>query len=335
MGIKSNLFSLLDSPPEKSYQSWMKTSDSLLITGAGGLVGSALVLQLQKASYTNLLVPRFEELDLCNQQQTNDYFQSHQIDYVFHLAGHVGGIGGSVARPVEFLYENEMMALNTIHSAYKKSVKKLLFLGSSCVYPRLCPQPMKEEHLLTGLFEPTNEGYALAKISGLKLCEYFNKQYGTNFISLMPCNLYGFKDHFESTNSHVISALIYKFHQGKMNNDQNAPIWGSGKVRREFLFADDLAEAMIYFMSKYDAKEMPPFINVGTGVDMSILELAQLIKEIVGFKGGLQFDASKPDGIPQKLMDVSKANLLGWQAKTSLHDGLKKVYQNYLNNLNS
>lgn len=312
----------------------MKTSDSLLITGAGGLVGSALVLQLQKAGFTHLLVPRSKELDLRDQKQTNDYFQNHQIDYVFHLAGHVGGIGGSVARPVEFLYENEIMALNTIHAAYKKSVKKLLFLGSSCVYPRLSPQPMKEEQLLTGVFEPTNEGYALAKISGMKLCEYMNAQYGTNFISLMPCNLYGYKDHFEPTNSHVISALIYKFHHGKINNEQNVPIWGSGKVRREFLFADDLAEAMIYFMSKYDAKDMPSFINVGTGVDMSIQELALLIKEIVGFQGGLHFDATKPDGIPQKLMDVSKAKKLGWQAKTTLHEGLKKVYQNYLNNLN-
>ena len=312
----------------------MKTTDSLLITGAGGLVGSALVLQLKKMGYTNLLTPRSKELDLVNQKQTNDYFQSHKIDYVFHLAGHVGGIGGSVARPVEFLYENEMMALNTIHSAFKKSVQKLLFLGSSCVYPRLSPQPMKEEHLLTGVFEPTNEGYALAKISGLKLCEYFNKQYGTNFISLMPCNLYGYQDHFEPTNSHVISALIYKFHQGKRNNDPSVSIWGSGKVRREFLFADDLAEAMIFFMSKHDAKNMPSFVNIGTGVDMSIKELALVIKEIVGFKGGLDFDISKPDGIAQKLMDVSKAGALGWQAKVSLNEGLKRVYQNYVNNLN-
>lgn len=306
----------------------------ILVTGANGLVGSALLQRLRADGFHNLLLPRSKELDLRNQQQVRDYFATHRPEVVFHLAGHIGGIGGSIARPVEFLYENELMALLTLHAAYEFKVKKLLFLGSSCIYPRLCPQPMKEEHLLTGLLEPTNEGYALAKISGMKLCEYMNRQYGTDFMSLMPCNLYGYKDHFEPQNSHVLSALLYKFHKAKTEGLREVEVWGTGKARREFLIADDLADAMVYFMSHFNAREVEPFVNVGSGIDVSILELAQMIQSIVGYSGQLRFDTNRPDGIPQKLMDVSKAKSLGWAAKTSLDEGIRKVYASYLRQLN-
>lgn len=311
----------------------MQKNESIFITGANGMVGSALTQMLKSNGYTNLLTPGSKELDLRDQKQVKSYFKDHQIDYVFHLAGHIGGIGGSISRPVEFLYENELMALNTIYAAYEKKVKKLLFLGSSCIYPRLCPQPMKEEYLLTGPLEPTNEGYALAKISGMKLCEYMNKQYNTEFISLMPCNLYGYKDHFEARNSHVISALTYKFHEAKMKGASEVEVWGTGKARREFLFSDDLADAMLYFMNNKTAQEIHPFVNVGSGVDISISELASLIKDIVGYTGNIKYDTTKPDGMPQKLMDVSRAASLGWKAKTSLKEGISMIYQNYVRTL--
>lgn len=313
----------------------MQKNDIIFITGANGMVGSALTQRLKTEGFTNLLAPGSKELDLRNQSQVNSFFEKHQVDFVFHLAGHVGGIGGSVARPVEFLYENEIMALNVIFSAYKKGIKKLLFLGSSCVYPRLCSQPMKEEYLLTGPLEPTNEGYALAKISGMKLCEYLNHQYKTNFISLMPCNLYGYKDHFETQNSHVISALIYKFHQAKVTKSSEVEIWGSGKARREFLFAEDMADAMLYFITQYGAKDLHPFVNIGSGFDVTISELAMLIKEIVGFSGNIRHDSTKPDGMPQKLLDVTRASALGWKAQTSLQNGIRQVYHNYLQSLQS
>lgn len=308
----------------------MNKSDKILITGASGMVGQALTQLLRQAGYTQLITPRSKELNLINQQQTDDFFKNTKIDYVFHLAGHIGGIKASITQPVEFLYNNNQIIMNTIYSAYKHKVKKLLFLGSSCIYPRNCPQPMKEEHILTGELEPTNEGYALAKISGIKLCEYLNKQYGTNFISLMPCNLYGYNDHFEPENSHVISALIYKMHQAKLANAQQVEVWGSGQSRREFLFTSDIAEAMFYFMSQYSASDLGPFINVGSGVDNSIKEIAELIKEAVGYRGQLNFDITKPDGMPKKLLDVSKASQLGWQAKVSLKKGVELAYADYL-----
>lgn len=308
----------------------IQKNDTIFITGASGMVGAAFTERLKADGFTNLLVPRSNELDLRDQSQVKQFFKKNQISYVFHLAGHVGGIGGSIARPVEFLYENEIMALNVIHASYENKVKKLLFLGSSCVYPRLCPQPMKEEYLLTGALEPTNEGYALAKISGMKLCEYLNNQYKTDFISLMPCNLYGYNDHFEARNSHVISALVYKFHQAKITNASEVEIWGSGKARREFLFADDLADAMLYFITRYSAADLNPFVNVGSGTDISISDLALLINDIVGFSGVIRYDTSKPDGMPQKLLDVTRASALGWKAQTSLQDGIRLIYQNYL-----
>ncbi len=294
------------------------------------MVGTALVQLLRERGFTNVIIPTSKRLDLRNQAQTNEFFETNKPEYVFHVAGHVGGIGGSVARPVEFLYENEIMALNVIHAAKVNSATKLMFLGSSCVYPRLCPQPMKEEYILTGPLEPTNEGYALAKISGMRLCEYMNQQYGTNFMSLMPCNLYGFKDHFEAENSHVISALIFKMHEARTKNLNHVEIWGTGAPRREFLFADDLADAMVYFMEKYDAKDVSPFVNVGSGTDTTIKGLAELIREVVGFKGDLKFNTSKPDGIPQKLMDVSRAKKMGWSAKTDLITGIRSVYDSYI-----
>lgn len=308
----------------------MKTNDKILITGSSGMVGQAIVRLLQNKGYENLILPSSKQLNLLDQNATHHFFSSNQIDYVFHLAGHIGGIKASITHPVEFLYNNNQIIMNTIYAAHLHKVKKLLFLGSSCIFPRNCPQPMKEEHILTGELEPTNEGYALAKISGIKLCEYLNKQYGTNFISLMPCNLYGHNDHFEPENSHVISALIYKMHKAKMENAPEVEVWGSGRSRREFLFTEDIAEAMHFFMKNYDFKDLGPFINVGSGVDNTISEIAALIKEVVGYGGQLRFDASKPDGMPKKLMDVSKSKNFGWQAKISLPEGLKLAYKDYL-----
>ena len=303
---------------------------TIFVTGAGGMVGSSLVARLKASGYDRLLTPNSAQLDLRDQAQVRNFFATQQIAYVFHLAGHIGGIGGSVAHPVEFAYENMIMAMNVIHSAYEHRVKKLLFLGSSCIYPRDCPQPMKEEYLLTGPLEPTNEGYALAKISGMKLCEYLHQQYGADFITLMPCNLYGYKDHFETKNSHVISAMLYKFHQAKIHALHEVEVWGTGEARREFLFAEDLVDAMIYFMNKYSFEDIGSFINIGSGVDYSIRELANMVREVVGYGGEIRFDKSRPDGMPRKLMDVSRAYALDWEARTELSKGLRLVYENYL-----
>lgn len=302
----------------------------ILITGANGMVGKSLLKKLSEEGCINLLTPNSKELDLRNQTEVENYFKKHKPEYVFHLAAKVGGIAANISSPAEFLYDNLAMETNIIESSRKNSVQKLLFLGSSCIYPRECPQPMKEEYLLSGKLEPTNEGYALAKISGLKLCEYYNKQYGTNFLNLMPPNLYGFNDHFEKEKSHVISSLITKFNHAKENKIDFVEVWGTGSSRREFLFVDDCSDAMVYFMKNYSAKEISPFINIGSNEDISIKELAFLIKDLTGYTGEIKFDSTKPDGMPKKLLDSSKASALGWNATTNLKEGLKKTIDWYL-----
>lgn len=311
----------------------MNSQSRILVTGASGMVGRSLVNRLRRDGYSNLLTPSSRELDLRDQAAVDRYFGAHTIDAVFHLAGHIGGIGASVTYPVEFLYENMMISLQAIDAARRAGVGKLLYLSSSCVYPRDCPQPMKEDDILTGAFEPTNEGYAIAKVAAMKLCEYSNRQYGTNFINLMPCNLYGYGDHFEPEKSHVVSALIYKFHEAKRRNLPSVEVWGTGTTRRELLFVDDLADAMVFFMNNRDASEVGSFVNIGLGEDIAIRDLAAAIRDIVGFGGEIVFDAGKPDGMPRKLMDVSKAAQLGWRAKIKISEGLKLTYDWFLRNV--
>lgn len=311
----------------------MNSQSRILVTGASGMVGRSLVNRLRRDGYSNLLTPSSRELDLRDQAAVDRYFGAHTIDAVFHLAGHIGGIGASVTYPVEFLYENMMISLQAIDAARRAGVGKLLYLSSSCVYPRDCPQPMKEDDILTGAFEPTNEGYAIAKVAAMKLCEYSNRQYGTNFINLMPCNLYGYGDHFEPEKSHVVSALIYKFHEAKRRNLPSVEVWGTGTTRRELLFVDDLADAMVFFMNNRDASEVGSFVNIGLGEDIAIRDLAAAIRDIVGFGGEIVFDAGKPDGMPRKLMDVSKAAQLGWRAKIKIGEGLKLTYDWFLRNV--
>jgi GDP-L-fucose synthase len=311
----------------------MDRQSQILITGASGMVGRALVARMRRDGYANLLTPPSRELDLRDQAAVDRYFSEHKIDFVFHLAGHIGGIGASVTYPVEFLYENMMISLHVINAARRARATKLLYLSSSCVYPRNCAQPMKEDDILTGAFEPTNEGYAIAKVAAMKLCEYSNREYGTNFINLMPCNLYGYGDHFEPEKSHVVSALIYKFHEAKPKNIPAVEVWGTGTTRRELLFVDDLADAMVYFMNNVDAKDIGPFVNIGLGEDIAIRDLAAVIKDIVGYGGQIVFDPSKPDGMPRKLMDVSRAAGLGWRAKVKVNEGLKLTYDWFLRNV--
>jgi GDP-L-fucose synthase len=310
----------------------MDINSKILVTGSSGMVGKALVRRLRERGYYFLLLPDLKELNLKNQKEVEDYFEKNKPEYVFHIAAKVGGIASNIAAPAEFLYDNLAMEVNVIESARKNSVKKLLFLGSSCIYPRECEQPMREEYLLTGKLEPTNEGYALAKICGLKLCEYYNKQYGTDFISLMPPNIYGLNDHFGSDSSHVVSALITKFNDAKTQNKEFVEIWGTGSAKREFLFVEDAADAMVYFMENYSAKEIGPFVNIGSGEEVSIKELAFLIKGTIKYNGELRFDSTKPDGMPRKLLDNSKAAILGWKAKTNLREGLEKTADWYLKN---
>jgi GDP-L-fucose synthase len=305
---------------------------SIFVTGASGMVGQSLVRRLRRDGYTNLLTPRSNEVDLRDQAAVEHFFAANKIDYVFHLAGHIGGIGASVAYPVEFLSENMMISLHTINAARAAKVKKLLYLSSSCVYPRDCPQPMREDAILTGPFEPTNEGYAIAKIAAMKLCEYSNREYGTNFMNLMPCNLYGFGDHFEPEKSHVVSALIYKFHLAKTKKFPSVEVWGTGATRRELLFVDDLADAILFFMVNHDFKDTGSFVNIGLGEDIAINDLASMVKNIVGYDGEIVFDPSKPDGMPQKLMDVTLAAKLGWRAKVGIEEGLKRTYDWFLRN---
>lgn len=305
----------------------MEKNAKIYVAGHRGMVGSAIFRKLQAEGYPNLLVRSSQELDLRNQQAVADFFASEKPDYVFLAAAKVGGIVANNTYRADFLYENLAIQNNVIHQAYLHGVKKLLFLGSSCIYPKLAPQPLKEEYLLTGLLEPTNEPYAIAKIAGIKLCDAYRDQYGCNFISVMPTNLYGYNDNYHPENSHVLPALIRKFHEAKISGATNVTVWGTGSPLREFLFADDLADACYFLMQEYNEAGL---VNIGTGHDLSIKELALLIKEVVGFTGELVFDTSKPDGTPRKLMDVTKLHSLGWQHRIELKEGLALAYQDYL-----
>lgn len=291
------------------------------------MVGSAIKRKLEKEGFGNLLTRRSSELDLRNQQAVSDFFLAEKPDYVFLAAAKVGGIIANNTYKADFLYENLAIQNNVIHQSFLQGVKKLMFLGSSCIYPKLAPQPLKEEYLLTGLLEPTNEAYAIAKIAGIKMCEAYRTQYGCNFISVMPTNLYGYNDNYHPQNSHVLPALVRKFHEAKVKGSPNVTVLGTGVPLREFLFSDDLANACFFLMETYNE---PGFINIGTGQDISIKDLALLIKKIVGFEGDLAFDTSQPDGTPRKLLDVSKLHARGWKHEIELEDGIRLVYEDFL-----
>jgi len=304
----------------------MQPNDKIYIAGHRGMVGSAITRKLKKEGFTNFVTRTSDELDLKNQAAVQAFFEKERPDYVFLAAAKVGGILANNIYRGEFLYDNLMIQSNTIDAAYRSGVKKLMFLGSSCIYPKLAPQPLKEEYLLTGLLEPTNEPYAIAKIAGIKLCDAYRAQYGCNFISVMPTNLYGPNDNYDLNSSHVLPALIRKFHEAKMAGEPSVILWGSGKPRREFLHADDLAEACYFLMQRYNE---PGLVNIGTGEDLEIKELAMLIKDIAGYTGEIKHDLDKPDGTPRKLMDVSKLHDLGWKASISLEEGVRAVYAEF------
>jgi GDP-L-fucose synthase len=304
----------------------MKKDSKIFIAGHRGMVGSAIHRKLLSDGFTNIITRTSSELDLRVQEPVNEFFETERPEYVFLAAAKVGGIMANNMYRADFLYENLMIQSNVIHSAYATGVKKLMFLGSSCIYPKLAPQPMKEEYLLTGLLEPTNEPYAIAKIAGIKMCDAYRAQYGCNFISVMPTNLYGPNDNYDLQNAHVLPTLIRKFHEAKQNGDPAVTIWGTGTPKREFLHADDLASACVYLMGNYNEEGL---VNIGTGEDVTITELAMLIKEIVGYEGALVYDHTKPDGTPRKLMDVSKLTQLGWKYSINLKVGLKRVYDDY------
>ncbi len=301
----------------------MNKSDKIYIAGHRGMVGSAIVRKLSEEGYQNLILRDSKDTDLRNQNDVHALFEKEKPDVVFMAAAKVGGILANNTYRAEFLYENLMIEANVIHAAYLFGVKKLLFLGSSCIYPRLAPQPIKEEYLLTGVLEPTNEPYAIAKIAGIKLCDAYRAQYGCNFISAMPTNLYGPNDNYDLAGSHVLPALIRKFHEAKKNQNQEVTLWGSGSPLREFMHVDDLADACLFLMNKYDD---PGLVNVGTGIEITINTLALLIKKIVGYDGEINYDKSKPDGTPRKLMDITKISVMGWRASISLEEGIRKVY---------
>jgi len=304
----------------------MDKKDKIYVAGHRGMVGSAIVRKLQKEGFDNIIGREFNQLDLRNQEAVKTFFESERPDHVFLAAAKVGGIVANNTYRAEFLYDNLMIQSNIIHYAYTNGVKKLLFLGSSCIYPKLAPQPLREDALLTGLLEPTNEPYAIAKIAGIKMCDAYRAQYGSDFISVMPTNLYGPNDNYDLKNSHVLPALIRKFHDAKITGKPNVEIWGTGSPLREFMHVDDLAEACFFLMQNYSE---PGFVNIGVGKDISIKDLALLIKRIVGFTGELIFDTSKPDGTPRKLMDVSRLNALGFKAKIELEEGISFVYEEY------
>lgn len=310
----------------------MEPNSRIFVAGHQGLVGAAIVRKLASLGYQNLVIRSKSELDLRNQDRVRQFFATEKPEYVFLAAAKVGGILANNTYPADFIYDNLMIQTNIIHEAYRVGVKKLLFLGSSCIYPKMAPQPIKEEYLLTGLLEATNEPYAIAKIAGIKMCQAFNRQYRTNFMAVMPTNLFGPRDNFDLQNSHVLPALIRKFHEAKIENKPEVEIWGTGQPRREFLYVDDLAEACIFMLKNYNYKDIGDLINIGTGQDLTIKQLAELIKAVVGFRGELKFNPDKPDGTPRKLLDVSKIHALGWQAKTSLEDGLEKTYDWFCGN---
>lgn len=308
----------------------MEKDAKIYVAGHLGLVGSAIVRNLQKEGFQNLILKNREELDLLNQREVEQFFGNEKPEYVFLAAAKVGGILANKTKKADFIYENIQIQNNIIHSAWKYGVKKLLFLGSSCIYPKLCPQPIKEEYFMTGPLEETNDAYAVAKIAGIKMCQSFNEQYKTKFISVMPTNLYGPGDNFDSETSHVLPAMIRKFHEAKINNALEVTLWGTGLPKREFLYVDDLADALVFLMNKYDESEI---INIGTGEDLSIKELSETIKTIVGFKGEIVWDTKKPDGTPRKWLDVNKIHNLGWHHKISLDDGIEETYKWFMNNV--
>jgi GDP-L-fucose synthase len=307
----------------------MEKKSRIYIAGHTGLVGSSVVRKLKKDGFTNLIFKSLDELDLMDFNKTKDFFEKEKPEYVFQAAAKVGGILANSTKKAEFIYQNLQIQNNIIHNSYLSGVKKLLFLGSSCIYPKLCPQPIKEEYLLSGYLEETNDAYAMAKIAGIVMCRSYNHQYGTNFISAMPTNLFGYYDNFDLNTSHVLPALMRKFHEAKLTNAPEASVWGTGSALREFLFVEDLADALLFLMNNYNDIQ---HINVGTGIDVSIKDLAYIIKKIVGYNGNIIFDSSKPDGTPRKLLDVNKLNSLGWKAKTSLEEGIRLTYNWYLEN---
>lgn len=309
----------------------MEKNSKIYVAGHRGLVGSAIVRELKKKGYTNIIGKTHKELDLMDSVAVEDFFKEEKPEYVFLAAAKVGGIYANSTYPADFIYQNLQIQNNVIGNAYKYGVKKLMFLGSSCIYPKMCPQPIKEEYLLSGYLEETNEAYALAKISGLKMCQYFNKQYGTNFISVMPTNLYGPYDNFHPENSHVMPALIRRFHEAKVNNAKEVVVWGSGTPLREFLYSEDMADACIYLMENYEGND---FFNIGTGKEITIKGLTELIKEVVGYEGEIVWDSTKPDGTPRKLLDVSRLEKAGWKYKMELKDGIKEAYKWFMENVN-
>jgi len=310
----------------------MDKNIKVYIAGHRGLVGSAITKEFQDKGYTNLVFKTHKELDLTDSKAVAVFFGTEKPDWVVLSAAKVGGIHGNSTYPVEFMLDNLKIQNNIIENSYKSGVKKLLFLGSSCIYPKVTPQPMKEEYLLSSSLEPTNEPYALAKICGIKLCNAYNNEYGTDYISVMPCNMYGLNDNYHLENGHVLPMLIRRFHEAKEKGLKEVVVWGSGTPRREFMFSGDLARAVVYLMENKSAKEIGEFVNIGSGTDITILELAQLIKKVVGYEGELVLDKTKPDGTMLKMMDVSRMNTLGWKAETSLEEGLKSVYEDFKSN---
>lgn len=307
----------------------MEHEAKIYVAGHTGMVGSSIVRELERQGYSNIVLRTHSELDLCRQSDVESFFSQERPDYVFMPAGKVGGIIANDEAPADFLYENMMMEMNVIHSAFKNSCKKLLFLGSSCIYPRMAPQPMKEEYLLTGTLEQTNEGYALAKISGLRYCSYLRRQYGADFISVMPTNLYGPNDNYHPTHSHVLPALIRRFHEAKEAGLTEVACWGDGSPLREFLYVDDLANLCVFLMINYTGEQT---VNAGTGREISIKELTEMVADVIGYEGRILWDTSKPNGTPRKLLDVSKAKSLGWTYKTELKKGIRLSYEDFVQN---
>ncbi len=308
----------------------MEKSDKIYVAGHRGMVGSAIVRKLENEGFENIITRTSAELDLRNQEATHTFLLNEKPDYIFLAAAKVGGIIANNTYRADFLYENLQIQNHVIHGAYLAGVKKLMFLGSSCIYPKMAPQPLKEEYLLTGLLEPTNEPYAIAKIAGIKMCEAYRDQYSCNFVSIMPTNLYGPNDNYDLQNSHVFPAMIRKFHEAKVNNQPEVELWGTGSPMREFLHADDMAAACVYLMQTYDGREL---VNIGTGVDVTIKELAEKISEIVGYQGKINWNTDKPDGTPRKLMDVGKLHGLGWKHTYDLEDGIRSVYEDFKNHI--